>query len=329
MPARPSHHAVLRTAALALSLTIAACDGGESPLAPNAAEPATPEIAPVAPAPELLTAGTGPRILFSSARSGGTDIYRMDPDGNNVVRVTSFSGAEETPAWSWDNKRIAFVRHRVDASNVSRPDIYVMNADGTGKRWVRSGPSPFGITYPAWSPDGKLLAVTAWVNGSPHLAVMDVASGAMILINGVDGPMAWDPSFDPTGTKILFVSQYGTTMETINLDGSGRQVIKKGFSFNGPTFSPDGKRIAYSFDGGGNLDVYVRNLATGTDKRLTTNADWDFDPTWSADGSRIAFTSFRGGVFPNGQIWTVSSAGGTQVRITHTDKNERSAAWSH
>src|SRR5919197_6403266 len=148
MPARQPYHPVLGTAVLALSLTIAACDAGDSPLAPDGAEPAAPESAPPDMAPDLLTAGTGPRILFSSSRSGGTDIYRMDPNGNNVVRVTSFSGPDETPAWSGDNKRIAFVRQRVDASNVSRDDIYLMNADATGKRWARSGPLDFNITNP-------------------------------------------------------------------------------------------------------------------------------------------------------------------------------------
>lgn len=151
----------------------------------------------------------------------------------------------------------------------------------------------------------------------------------MILVGPLGGIMAWDPQFDPTGKKIIFVSLYGTTMETINLDGSGRTVIRKAFSFGGPSFSLDGKRIAYSCRRDGpNSDVFVRNLVTGADKRLTTNAAEDWDPTWSPDGSRIAFTSYRG-TSPNGQIWTVSSTGGPQVRITKTDKDERSAVWSH
>jgi TolB protein len=329
MPVRQSYHPVLRTAVLAVSLTIAACDSGDSPVAPDAAEPLAPESAAAAPAADWLTAGTGAQILFSSSRSGGTDIYRMNQDGTNVVRVTSFSGEDKTPAWSWDHKRLAFVRYRVDASNVSRPDIYLMNADGTGKHWARSGPSYFNITFPSWSPGGQLLAVSAWVNGDPHLALMDVATGAMFLVNGIDGTIGWEPSFDPTGKRLVFVSEHGTTLETINIDGSNRKVIKKGVSFGSPTFSPDGKRIAYSYDGGGNIDVYVRDLATGSDKRLTSNADWDFDPTWSPDGSRIVFTSYRGGVYPNAQIWTVSSAGGTQTRITHTDKIERAPSWAH
>jgi hypothetical protein len=117
MPARHSQHPILKTAALALALGAAACDGADSPVAPDGAEPRAPQS--TTPAPDFLTAGTGPRILFSSARTGGTDIYRMDPRiafvslrsgksqiwtvssaGGTQVRITHTSVAEGAPAWS-------------------------------------------------------------------------------------------------------------------------------------------------------------------------------------------------------------------------------------
>ena len=327
MPARHSQRPILKTAVLVLALGAAACDGADSPVAPAGAEPVAPESA--APAPDFLTAGTGPRILFSSARTGGTDIYRMDPDGNNVVRVTSFTGAEQTPAWSWDNKRIAMVRTRIDASTGWYSDIFLMNADGTGKRWARPAASAFEITDPAWSPDGTRLVVVAWIMGAGRLALINVATGDITFISVVlGGPVGYFPAFDPTGTTIVYVSADVMGMETIHSDGSGHQVVTAGpaGSTVKPVFSPDGKRIAFGRSVGGNFDIYVKNLVTGSVKRLTSHVASDFDPTWSADGSRIAFTSLRSG---KTQIWTVSSAGGTQTRITHTSVAEGGAAWSH
>jgi hypothetical protein len=65
MPVRQSYHPVLRTAVLAVSLTIAACDSGDSPVAPDAAEPLAPESAAAAPAadPVLVLALGGNRHL--------------------------------------------------------------------------------------------------------------------------------------------------------------------------------------------------------------------------------------------------------------------------
>jgi Tol biopolymer transport system component len=345
MLARESHSDVVRVTVLALSLALAACDGSENPLAPDAAEPVAPEAAaPEAAAPDFLTAGTGPRILFSSARTGGTDIYRMDPYGNNLVRVTSFSGPEQTPAWSWDNTRIAMVRDRLDASNVVHKDIYLMNADGTGKRWARSVTASSDITDPSWSKDGTRLVVSVWFGGDsraplggnggiPHLMLLNVATGNVNFVSlALGGPIGYTPSFDPTGKKIVYVGEKGQSLEIINADGSGHQtligstrVVMPTGSIIYPKFSPDGKRIAFTLSTAGNIDLYVRN-SDGTVKRLTTNAAWDIAPTWSSDGSRIAFSSNRSGKF---QIWTMPSNGGTQVRITNTSVVESSPAWSH
>jgi Tol biopolymer transport system component len=327
MSARHAQHLVLGTAVLVLSLAAAACDG-DNPLAPGGADPAAPpSSAPGAEtSPEFLTAGSGPRILFSSSRSGGWDLYRMASDGTGVVRVTSFSGRESTPAWSWDNKRIAFSRFRADASNVLHSDIYLMNADGTGKRWAMSQPSSMTITQPSWSPDNTNLAVVVYLSGIPRLVRMNVGTGAMSFINA--GYAGMEPSFDPTGTKIVYLRSDGAKVEVINVDGTGHKVLLTGAAheFDTPRFSPDGTRLAFTRLVNGNHDIYVRKLADGSTKRLTSNTSVEFAPTWSADGARIAFTSLRAG--PT-QIFTVSSAGGPQTRITHTTTQEGEPAWSH
>ncbi|MGN6391577.1 MAG: hypothetical protein ACTHM9_04935 [Gemmatimonadales bacterium] len=332
MPARTS--LLLRAAAVALSLSLAACDGGDNPLSPGA-DPSTvssaPRSVPSAPVgPDFLTAGSGPRILFSSSRSGGWDLYRMGPDGTGVVRMTSFTGLESSPVWSPDNKRIAFSRLRPDANNVLHRDIFLMNADGTNKHWLESQPSSVYIQEPAWSPDGTRLVVVVYLSGIPRLMLMNVGTGAMSFIIGPQGAASGtSPSFHPNGKKIVYVSPDGKNLETVAVDGSTHSVLMTGTAvaeFNTPRYSPDGTRLAYARTVSGNEDLYVKTLAGGTVKRLTSDPNWDYGPTWGPDGSRIAFISFRAG--PS-QIYVVSSAGGTQTRITHTTTQETDPAWSH
>lgn len=339
MPAMSTQSAAL----LLLLAGVAGCGEEQDPMGPAASDPtATESVAPATAGPAFLTAGSGPRILFSSARSGGFDIYRMAPDGTGLVRVTSFTGPDQMPAWSWNNARIAMVRDRFDPVNGTHKDIYLMNADGTGKKWARPGTLPYEITDPSWSKDGSRIAVSVWMGGTrgglpgyPYLATIAVANGTATLVSsGVGLVEAFTPSFDPTGKKIVYVGQHGGSLETINADGTGHVTligVSRGTgvpqgSIGYPVYSPDGKRIAFAVNQVGNSDIYVLNLTTGTAKRLTTTAGDDTHPTWSSDGSRLAFTSTRSG--PS-QVWSMPSNGGTQVRVTNTNVSEQSPAWSH
>ncbi len=66
-------------------------------------------------------------IAFSSKRDGESQIYIMDSDGANIVRITDFPHAAGDPTWL-PNGKIAF---RTRTEIPSTPDIYIMDADGT------------------------------------------------------------------------------------------------------------------------------------------------------------------------------------------------------
>ncbi len=80
-----------------------------------------------------------------------------------------------------------------------------------------------------------------------------------------------------------------------------------------PSFSPDGKQIAFSWDGekGDKFSIYVKLLGETNALRLTTSPTGDYYPAWSPDGKRIAF--LRTG--SNGGIYTVSALGGAERKL--------------
>ena len=80
----------LRLFAGAVSVALGACGATDNPLAPTAADEALAPASESA-APDYLLTGTSQRILFSSSRKGGYDMFKSDPQGDNVVGLTSFA----------------------------------------------------------------------------------------------------------------------------------------------------------------------------------------------------------------------------------------------
>jgi Tol biopolymer transport system component/DNA-binding winged helix-turn-helix (wHTH) protein len=81
---------------------------------------------------------------------------------------------------------------------------------------------------------------------------------------------------------------------------------------NQPTWSPDGRSIAYSSDRSDNFDIWVQPAGDGNPIQITFGPARDWQPSWSPDGHHIAFRSERDG----GGIFVVSALGGDERRLT-------------
>ncbi len=84
----------------------------------------------------------------------------------------------------------------------------------------------------------------------------------------------------------------------------------------GPAFSPDGREIAYSWNGAhqDNFDIYLRETGSQRVRRLTSSPESDYSPAWSPDGRSIAFC--RGSGHESSAIWLISLANGAERKLT-------------
>ena len=92
-----------------------------------------------------------------------------------------------------------------------------------------------------------------------------------------------------------------------------------------PTWSPDGRRIAFGSDRDGNREIYVMNADGSGVTRLTDNDAIDSGPAWSPDGRRIAFSSTRDGSF---EVYVMNADGSGVTRLTDNDAFDWHPAWS-
>lgn len=109
----------------------------------------------------------GKQIVFSSNRDNDYEIYLMDWDGSNQVRVTYSPGIDRHPVFSPDCKLIAFTSNR-DGNY----EIYVMGRDGSNPRRITNHPER--DDYCTWHPNGKQLVMVSERDGHFDLYLVDV-----------------------------------------------------------------------------------------------------------------------------------------------------------
>ena len=193
------------------------------------------------------------------------------------------------------------------------------------------------------------IAFSSDRNGDYEIYVMDVDGGNL---QNLTNHRAWDgsPSWSPDGKRIAFLSRrdghvmHGIpTSEIYVMDADGRNqqnLTNNPSSDSSPSWSPDGKRIAFDSNREGrfNWEIYAIDADGGNLQRLTNNPDDnghpdDRYPSWSPDGKRIIFSARREGHFENKfavtyEIYVMDVDGGNQQRLTNNRNNELPPVWS-
>jgi Tol biopolymer transport system component len=266
--------------------------------------------------------GENGKIAFTSERDGGNwEIYVMNSDGSNPIRLTDNPAFDSHPTWSPDGTKIAFESTR----DRGYYDIYVMNSDGSNP--IRLTDSPTTDAWPTWSPDGTKIAFGSHRDGKTDIYVMNSDGSNPIRLT--DNPATDElPTWSPDGTKIAFGSwlEGNSDIYVMNSDGSNPIRLTDNPAFDShPTWSPDGTKIAFTSErDGGNSDIYVMNSDGSNPIRLTDNPATDEFPTWSPDGTKIAFGSWLEG---NLEIYVMNSDGSNPIRLTDNPSADLYPDW--
>ena len=205
----------------------------------------------------------GKHLAYAAEPDGNSDVFVMNADGTGVRRLTDHPGDDAHPHWSPDGLRILFNSART-TPDPKAPwtqqwhEVFSIRLDGSDLRQVTN--CKILCTYPAMSPDGKMIAYRKLTN---------------------DPGFIWELTSIPRNSEV-FVA---------NLDGSKEVNISRSAGFDGwPTWSPNGRWILFSSNRNGPALIGQLFIARpdGTDLRqLTFGSESLVQPSWSADGKQI------------------------------------------
>jgi TolB protein len=219
----------------------------------------------------------GGQIAFTSYMRNNPDLYVVSAGGGRPKKLSTKKGMNTGASWSPDGSKIALT-----LSKDGNPEIYVISAKD-GKTLTRITDDKAIDTSPAFSPDGSEIAFVSDREGSPQIFVVSSSGGKAKKVSK-NGTYNTTPTWSPKkGTRVLaYTTRDGGNFDivTLDLDSSKMTRITQDEGNNEePSFSPNGRVIAYASTRKGGAGIYLAN-SDGTGKAIkvysggATGVDW-------------------------------------------------------
>jgi TolB protein len=195
-------------------------------------------------------------------------------------------------------------------------EIYIADFDGRNVVQITNDGVPH--MSPSWSPDGSKLTYTSFKSGRAQIYVYNLLTRKSLPLTRTSGNTS-GAEWHPDGKSIAFSmsSEGKTAIYTMkSFDGTEVKPLVQGSGLEvEPAYSPDGKFIAFASGRFGNPHLFVRDLSTGGDTRITFAGWYNSSPSWRPDGKKLIFAGYDREI-DRYDLFTVNPDGRQLERIT-------------
>jgi eukaryotic-like serine/threonine-protein kinase len=245
----------------------------------------------------ILTASANGELLYQhGAAGGGSQLVWYDASGKPGEPVLPEPAGYSQPSLSPDARKLAFA---LETNGIG--DIWVVDIARHTKTRLTFGPQY--SSFPIWWPDGKSIVFgygSSATGNSLYRQNADGTGGKEKLLETPDSNVI-PLSVSPDGRYIAYVRrelQPGASLDIWALpmfpDKSGDRkpfpVVATNFNDGYPSFSPDGKWLAYANDETGHFEVYIQPFPNGAGRWQVSTARGT-RPNWRKDGKELFFFS--------------------------------------